>query len=269
MAVAMSAKATAGAVPAFDRMVVLGDSLSDSGNAGRFSNGPVWVEVLAGRLGLDLRPSQEGGSNYAVGGARLGSPADGSSLRRQADLFLGKAPPAGRTLHVVYGGGNDVLAALGHPGGPAELEQAAGSLRDILADLIAAGASDLLVPNLPDIGMTPGVRAHGDDTVALAGRLTRQFNAAADRAIDGFARAGSRSVRLHRLDIHAMADQLRSDPGAFGFTDIRTPCSNLPGCAGYLFWDQVHPTADAHRQLAQAALRALVVARQAVGRRFG
>jgi hypothetical protein len=27
----------------FDQLVVLGDSLSDMGNAGRFSDGPVWI----------------------------------------------------------------------------------------------------------------------------------------------------------------------------------------------------------------------------------
>ena len=35
------------AMPAFDHVVVFGDSLSDTGNTGRVSNGLVWVEYLA------------------------------------------------------------------------------------------------------------------------------------------------------------------------------------------------------------------------------
>jgi tripartite-type tricarboxylate transporter receptor subunit TctC len=35
------------------------------------------------------------------------------------------------------------------------VETAVASLRSIVADLVERGASDLLVPNLPDIGMTP------------------------------------------------------------------------------------------------------------------
>jgi phospholipase/lecithinase/hemolysin len=46
--------------PPFDHIVVFGDSLSDAGNAGRFSNGPVWVEQLAARLEVALRPTQAG-----------------------------------------------------------------------------------------------------------------------------------------------------------------------------------------------------------------
>jgi cholinesterase len=54
------------------------------GNAGRFSNGPVWVEQLAAMLKLPLRSSQQGGQNLAVGGARIGSGPQ--SLRAQADF---------------------------------------------------------------------------------------------------------------------------------------------------------------------------------------
>src|SRR5918998_3827853 len=87
----------------FPALVVFGDSLSDTGNAGRFSNGPVWVERIAERIGARLRPSGEGGTNYAVGGARArGGPTD---LRAQADAFLsarrGRVDPA--ALYVVYG----------------------------------------------------------------------------------------------------------------------------------------------------------------------
>src|SRR4051812_49147468 len=103
------------AAAAFEQIVVFGDSLSDTGNAGRFSNGPVWVEALARALNVSLRPSREGGSNFAVGGARLDPRSGPTSLRAQADLYLASPRPNGRTLHVVYGGGNDVLEAVGRP----------------------------------------------------------------------------------------------------------------------------------------------------------
>jgi phospholipase/lecithinase/hemolysin len=67
LAVIMSTRARS--APAFEHLVVFGDSLSDTDNAGRFSNGPVWVEHLADRLGLKLSSSQTGGSNFAVGGS--------------------------------------------------------------------------------------------------------------------------------------------------------------------------------------------------------
>ena len=65
----------------FDTVVVFGDSLSDSGNAGRFSNGPNWAEQLAERLKVPLRPSKAGGTNFAVGGARLDAGSGPTSLR--------------------------------------------------------------------------------------------------------------------------------------------------------------------------------------------
>src|ERR1043165_7474947 len=76
----------------FRGVVVFGDSLSDSGNVfaatkpvlakaipvsppyfqGRFSNGPVWVAILAEQLGLPLRPFLQGDTNFAFGGAATG-----------------------------------------------------------------------------------------------------------------------------------------------------------------------------------------------------
>src|SRR5436309_9998384 len=89
--------------PPIDHIVVLGDSLSDTGNAGRFSNGPVWVEYLARSLGLALTPSQAGGFNFAIGGARLDALSGPSSLRAQADRFLAAPAPPDGTLYIVYG----------------------------------------------------------------------------------------------------------------------------------------------------------------------
>lgn len=123
-------------------LVVFGDSLADSGNnalalgssrtlvpvamrdfipdfpyaSGRYSNGPVWTEQLASRLGLAAAPSLAGGSNFAFGGARTG-PVGSSfpfSLVDQVTMFLsatGGVAPSGN-LYVVVGGGNDARDAL-------------------------------------------------------------------------------------------------------------------------------------------------------------
>jgi outer membrane lipase/esterase len=75
------------------------------------------------------------------------------------------------------------------------------------------------------------------------------------QALSGF--EGSEGLRLHRLDVAKLAEQVRADPAAAGFLDISSPCGGRPNCEGYLFWDDVHPTTQAHRRLAEAAIRVL------------
>jgi outer membrane lipase/esterase len=241
------------APPTFDRLIVFGDSLSDNGNAGRFSNGPVWVEKLAERLALPLNPASIGGSNFAVGGARLDRHSGPHSLRAQVDLFLSFPASRGRALYVVFGGGNDLLDAVGTPNAMAMVNAAVESLKSIVADLVGHGATDILVPNLPDVGITPAIRARGDQAVAEAARLTDRFNAETDRALATFAAVPG--LRLYRLDVWSMAEQVRANPMVFEFIDITTPCIGLSRCEGFLFWDPVHPTTTAHNRLAEAAYR--------------
>ena len=243
------------AIPAFDQIVVFGDSLSDNGNAGRSSNGPVWVEYLSERLGLTLKPSRTGGLNFAVGGARLDPGSGNTSLRTQANAFLGSSRPPGRTLHIVYGGGNDLLAAVGDPQAKTIIDAAVTSLMSIVADLAKQGATDILVPNLPGIGITPAVRARGSQAVEAGNKLAERFNSALDQSLSGF--AGRTDVRLHRLDVWQLAERVQADPAAAGFVDITNPCNQRRSCEGYLFWDNVHPTTQAHRRLAVAAAQVL------------
>ncbi|WP_052003266.1 SGNH/GDSL hydrolase family protein [Microvirga sp. BSC39] len=241
---------------AFDQIVVFGDSLSDNGNAGRASNGPVWVEHLAERLGVSLKPSRTGGSNYAVGGARLDPSSGNTSLRAQASTYLRTSRPNGRILHIVYGGGNDLLATVGQPQAATMVDAAVASLRSIVADLVSQGATDILVPNLPRIGITPAVRAQGSQTVEAANQLAARFNSALDRVLSDF--AGRTSPRPYRLDVWQLAERVWADPAAAGFVDITTPCGQRRNCNGYLFCDDIHPTTQAHRRLADAAAQVLV-----------
>ena len=172
VAMALSSGAWAHDQRTFDQLVVLGDSLSDMGNAGRFSNGPVWVEQLAESLELPLSASERGGQNFAVGGARI--EAGPQSLRAQVNQFLKLPRPSGRTLYTVWAGANDIFAAMGQPDARSELNAAAAAFKEVLADLMAHGGADLLVPNIPDVGIAPEVRAQGSEAVEEARRLTAQ-----------------------------------------------------------------------------------------------
>lgn len=256
LAVSVPAGGAAAAESRWDRLVVLGDSLSDMGNApgARFSDGPVWVEVLARRLGVPLAASSAGGGNHAVGGARAAAGGAGD-LPAQRARYLA-SPPRGieRTLHVVWAGGNDLLEALRDGSGGEAAPRAAGAVAETVDRLAAAGAREVLVLNLPDLGRVPAVRSAGAGAVEAGRLLAAGFDRSLDEALDAV--EARRGIRLHRLDLPALMEGV---DGAFRVTD--RPCLGPGGaCAEpgqHLFWDAVHPTAAAHARLAEAALAAL------------
>jgi len=257
MAAASGGGSTAAAsapAPGYTALVVFGDSLSDNGNAGRYSDGPVWVEVLAQHLGVGLLPSRSGGSNYAVGGALThGRPID---VRGQIARHLtGRSGGADAgALYIVFAGANDLLSGGCVAARDAAARTAAAALGASVNDLAAAGARHVLVPNLPDIGHAPVVRVQGAACAAEAGRLTRVFNAALEERLRQVeARHG---IDVRRLDTHDLAERLMADPASAGFHDVDTPCLRA-ACDGLLFWDYLHPTTAAHAALAGAALEAL------------
>ncbi len=87
-ALAVGLGAAASPASAYTTIYSFGDSLSDVGNVyaasgglypvspyykGRFSNGDNWVDDLSAMLGLGaVKPSADGGHDFAVGGAETG-----------------------------------------------------------------------------------------------------------------------------------------------------------------------------------------------------
>lgn len=263
---------TAVAVP-FGDVYVFGDSLSDSGNLftatgnppfpyynGRFSNGPVYSEVLADNLGTGpLTPSLLGGTNFAWAGARSGTdvPLGGGlaipSVNTQATAYLanqGGVATAG-ALHVVFGGGNDVAdildAGLNGVTGAAFVLAAVNNVLNTVDVLIGSSANAILVPNLPDLGLTP--RFQGNDVVAT--ELSNQFNTALAAGLF------DRQTEVTEFDTFAFMH------GALdGFLEQSAPCFNgVTVCANpddYVFFDDFHPTALFHQQFADELTLALV-----------
>lgn len=232
----------------------------------RYTNGPVWAEQFAAALGLSAQASLTGGSNFAFGGARVG-PAGSSfpfSLTDQVSSFLtgtgGSAP--GSALYVLEGGSNDARDALVPAGGgdPAAIVSAyAVDMAAIVGKLTAAGAKDILLWNIPDVGKIPAIQALGPTASATARALTMAMNAALDSALASL--PPSSTTGLRRFDAFAALDALFDDPAAFGFADVATACAARQACIddpdGTFFWDGLHPTTAGHALFANAALAAI------------
>lgn len=243
-----SATLSAGPISALN---VFGDSLSDTGaltilSPGdcppppyfdcRFSNGPVWAEVLAAELGLSAATAYAGGTNYAIGGQRTDQVLNG-----QLPAFLGTnggmADP--NALYIIWAGGNDFLQNT-PPGTYSPLTAADNIIATVLG-LSAAGATDFFIPNLP-----------------LAAPWAFAFNTALAAGLNGL--GGGLDIIL--FDAVALLIEITSNPAAYGFTNVTDPCfTGVSVCANpdeYLNWDPVHPTAAAHQVIAAAARAALI-----------
>lgn len=150
---------------AWSHLTVFGDSLSDGGNVGRFTydgaTHPLYDEIVAQSLGDTLRPSSQGGNNYAEGGA-VAVPAINPLFNTQDQLqsYLasrgGRADPDGLYIHWI--GGNDLAAAALSPLIARQLvDNSAGAAALQVGRLLDAGAGTVIVPTVPNVGATPAL----------------------------------------------------------------------------------------------------------------
>ncbi|MBV8115750.1 MAG: SGNH/GDSL hydrolase family protein [Silvibacterium sp.] len=266
------------AASSFDAIYVFGDSYCDVGNIsiasggaipgplyykGRFSNGYIWIDHLAGAYGVTVTPSLAGGTDYAFGGAEVTAPVpEGAqsipSVPDQVALYLeqhnGKADP--HALYIVEGGGNDILNA---PAGtsPQDLGgEIAFGLAASVELLERAGARHLLVPNLFDVGKLPAARLTGISSFATATTLVVNQQLNFWLLLESF----SPRTHIYRPDAFDWLQAVFADSFHFGFNDVTDPClpaSPLPSACSNLFWDVEHPTIFGHSMLATLAVQAI------------
>ncbi|MFI4859524.1 MAG: SGNH/GDSL hydrolase family protein [Phycisphaerales bacterium JB063] len=267
----------------YSEVVVFGDSLSDVGNTansflislfspqaqppyyeGRFSNGPVWAEHLAQSLDLDASVrSTAGGLNYAWGGALSG---DGTNffglvdnLGGQVDDYLDSHTPTGDELFLLWGGANDLIEIGGSLGelfsGSGTPQSVSDNMAGHMHQLAAAGAQNILVLNLPNLGDIP--RYAGTTEQQSQNAVAQDYNnllAAQVAAVET-----QYTIDIDLLDISALVELMLNDPARYGFTNTTDPAYDtendqvVPDPAGYVFWDDIHPGALAHEWIATAA----------------
>lgn len=282
---AVGAFASTASAQSYGRLVVFGDSLSDNGNLyavtgnttplsppyyqGRFSNGPVFTELLGFNAGRFTAGAPVTGSvNYAFGGARTDNAANPPGMRNQLLAYTGGGGTFGANdLVSVLGGANNIFqafpAAAGNPLTAQATMQAvatgaAADINFIVNSVAGAGAGTVLVTNLPRLGIAPSFAASniGAAGSALADFSGTTFNSALLTGLFGVAAANPNS-NIIMMDLYKISDPLAGNPALFGLTNVTAPCFNgVTVCAdpdSYLYWDGVHPTAAGHRLIAALA----------------
>lgn len=266
---AAAALAAQASTPTFDALYVFGDSYCDVGNLytatgntyppvpyyhGRFSDGPLWIEHVAGFLRVPLAASLLGGTDYAFGGAWATAPQPLGigvipSVPEQVGLYLqqhgGKADPD--ALYIIEGGGNDIVDTT--TGSPQALGyQIALNLVASEEMLRKAGARHFVIPNLFNVGLLPVAQGKTvfAETASIAANLGLDLLLAPEERILG--------VHILRMDVFSLISAVQRDPTHFGFIDITGPClvttATPPTLCGDVdhtfFWDTFHPTLFGH-----------------------
>ena len=311
VALALTVSTAAHAGP-YTNMYVFGDSLSDNGNLAEafyrqnfpnppsyhdsFTNGPVAAEVLAGRLGLTLTPSlfltgfrdvfglfggasYVAGTNYAVAGATAAAaPAFGgipnANLPQQVAAWSahvgGIADP--NALYFVLSGGNDVRQAALNNLGTAGITAGVNNELGAIQLLINQGARNIMVVNVPNVGVIPEFAQDHPTMAAAATSLSQQYDLALSNGLGGLSRPTGTAVNL--FDLYTFNTNIIANAAAYGITDTTDRCyTNTPltpqataacGVNGanigqFFYWDAIHPTGKVQALAGNALSAALGV----------
>lgn len=262
-------------------LVVFGDSLSDVGNTyaaaglppapyynGHYSNGPMWVEYLAQKLGIAApTPSLLGGTNHAWGFAQSSGgltypPEAGGAgvpnLLTQVGGFVQAGGALDSTKLVsIWAGANDFLN-----NGVTDYNQVTDNIVTAITTLAAVGGTQFLVGGLPLLGVLPATLAEPPQTQALLNQLTMAFNATLEAKLQALS-ASRPGLHIYYNDVNAEFQKIIASPSSYGLTNVTGSALDdiLKGVSdgkGYLFWDGVHPTTAVHQLIADIAYQEVV-----------
>jgi len=257
----------------FNALTAFGDSYTDIGNAGPIPvpycvtmeeppyapdtnpGGKIWVQDVAATLCLPLKPSSQGGTDYAF--------SDNTSAQVlgqvQAYVNFPNAAASCKNLFVVQPAVADLAVPLFMPVNffSAPVEPVVNNIVASLKTLQGAGARYTILPNGIDISELPvaiffeGI--FGRSRVPAA-ELSSSFNAALLAAVNNLC------FDVIQVDSYGLQHEVIDDPASFGFTNVTTACccgaptfcTTTPGgdCSTFYYWDFANPTGAAHQLFA-------------------
>lgn len=283
----------------FDELYIFGDSYSDTGNVfkirenlppqsklffeelnpnrlyfqGRYSNGLLWNEYLAAKLGLTNKSI----NNFAVAGATTGASNAFNDidpykqikllgLQQQIENFAAVNSPANPdALYIIWAGANDYLI------GVEDSTTVIENLLMAVTSLVKFGAKNILIPNLLDYGKFP-VTADSStsifpspiDNLISSGfsNLFQEHNSKLAEMTDSLSQCLGFDVNLILLDVSTLFNEIIDKPEKFNFTNVTSACiaNAKTVCSqpnNFLFHDNIHLSTAAHQLVANLAFSVL------------
>ncbi|PZU94477.1 MAG: hypothetical protein DCE90_14630 [Pseudanabaena sp.] len=210
--------------------------------------------------------------NFAFGGAQTGvtSGLTGTfsslipGLLQQVSWFIDDHLSINKTadpnaLYVVFAGGNDYLDS----SNALQPNQSISNIALSIAVLYSQGARNFLIPNLPDLGITPRALKGGIEVETRLSNLTIAHNILLNEAIAGLENLLPQSNFIP-LDFYGLLNNVVANPTQLGITNVTEPSFDaktgvIVGDPNtHLFWDEIHPTAIGHFSLGINSLVSLI-----------
>jgi phospholipase/lecithinase/hemolysin len=203
-----------------------------------------------------------------------------SGFLRRPGATANTADP--NSLYTIFIGGNDIrTATIGLSNGSLTATQgnlvvsnAVGAIVDNIQRLIADGAKNFFVPNLGDVG---GIPEFAEGTSATEDKLATALSVQFDQQLLvalAVLQAQNPSANINLFDFFDFANQVAADAAQLGITNVTDPClasndvtvnancmlpNGKPDFAQFLFWDQIHPTAEVQQAWGEGFIDALGV----------
>jgi len=278
---------------AFSSLYIFGDGVSTTTNnttlypsgtnffGRRFTNGRVWVEVLAQQQGLTNNFWYSTSYSNPVSYTNLTSLTtnwsyssnnwsyfgdDSTNLVRNVNHF--NAPPdATNALFVVWVNDADFVNSLSKNGTNSilwtnSINQFLTNHFTAVTNLYAKGARTLIMPNAVDISTVPAYQNYAAATNGFLRQRVISFNNAFTTTLMNRIKANCPSITIYIPDFFSLLDNMLTNAAAYGLTNagnyalnqnppnILTNLSMTGPGANYIWWDNQDPTAKAHAVMA-------------------
>ncbi|GAB3517834.1 SGNH/GDSL hydrolase family protein [Photobacterium alginatilyticum] len=261
---------------AINKMVVFGDSLSDTGNMfngsqwifpnsnswflGHFTNGFVWTEYIAQNKDIPLY-------NWAVGGAAgTNQYVALTGVYDQVTSYLtymkmAKNYRPENTLFTLEFGLNDFMNY------DREVPEVKSDFSAALIRLTDAGAKNILLFTLPDATKAPQFKYSTQEEALKVRQKIVEFNQYIAEQAQYYQGKG---INVQLYDAYSLFEQMTSNPQEHGFQNASEPCLDINrssaldylyshsltnecayyGSDSYVFWGVTHPTTATHKYIA-------------------